>query len=837
MPRIFKTGLLLFALSFACLANAQQLVYNQSFYGIKKIDTLIYQWAACCHSTTDSTYNLVNINSHTRLFYYGIPSYDIPSNFYTNFGIYLASVNYNFGLNWSIYNSLAGLPKFVRLICRPSGYVPYGGIPVKYRNYFVGGVSLQLKSNLKQGNLYFTKIHTNNNWNGFPTTLKLTNVVVGVSNSDSLFGTKVNTISPPYLQCASFSTKHTRFPFTFISPDTSNYLTIMPEFDTTVYSQFLIGDFSLYPARSLGTRNVLVCKDDSVKISASVAGNSYDWSSGDTTQSIYAKDSGWYVSYIYITDSVLVDSVHLMYKGVNTYQKTDTTICKGTSTVLYSTKIATGNNYLWNTTDTTSTIAVNDSGKYIVRTYILNACSNTDTFNVHTNQHKFNYPPQYFDTTICKGQSLVFGNLPEANTSYFWNTNDTTPQLIIKDSGTYTRLRKYVTCQTTLTDTFVLHTQQPLPLLLPKYDTLCFGQSIVLNAHNNLYNKYSWNTTDTNAIIKVTTAGKYFVTASNNICSIKDSSVISILPLVDSLLNLPTSRDTVLCANNLLTLSCSKSQAQSNYLWNTGEVTPNIIATTSGWYRVKVNIYKCSRTDSIQITYKAVPPLKLITDTNLCEGNKIKLDVFDTTYKTYLWNTGTATSSITITQPGKYKVTASNGLCSTNDSVNVTLQSLPTINLPKDTIVCFDELNSILLSAPVGYASYRWYPTNENTASIFAKEARLYAVEVTDKNGCLNRDTTLIDEECKLRVFIPNAFTPNNDGVNDVFRISALHASEATMQIYNRWGEQVFYTGKALQEGWDGSRAFDGEYFYIVHCSSKDQTQTQDLKGMFRLLR
>ncbi|HPA36181.1 MAG TPA: gliding motility-associated C-terminal domain-containing protein, partial [Chitinophagales bacterium] len=82
-----------------------------------------------------------------------------------------------------------------------------------------------------------------------------------------------------------------------------------------------------------------------------------------------------------------------------------------------------------------------------------------------------------------------------------------------------------------------------------------------------------------------------------------------------------------------------------------------------------------------------------------------------------------------------------------------------------------------------------------------------YQVTVTDENGCRNQDTALVQvtpRECSEKlIFIPNAFTPNGDGANDTFRVRSEILTEMILKIYDRWGNEVFYTNN-ITDGWDG---------------------------------
>jgi gliding motility-associated-like protein len=124
----------------------------------------------------------------------------------------------------------------------------------------------------------------------------------------------------------------------------------------------------------------------------------------------------------------------------------------------------------------------------------------------------------------------------------------------------------------------------------------------------------------------------------------------------------------------------------------------------------------------------------------------------------------------------------------------------------------------------------------------------LYPVtlEVIDENNCSNQVTRVIEIFDLFNVFIPTAFSPNNDGVNDAFRVvgSDIDPNRFLMQIYNRWDEVIFETTD-LEKPWHGPAttdgahfAQDGVYFYrVVAYSLSKSAERKELTGWVQLLR
>ena len=138
--------------------------------------------------------------------------------------------------------------------------------------------------------------------------------------------------------------------------------------------------------------------------------------------------------------------------------------------------------------------------------------------------------------------------------------------------------------------------------------------------------------------------------------------------------------------------------------------------------------------------------------------------------------------------------------------------------------------------------SYEWSVPNETGATISSLAKGQYNVLVTDSNGCNNFGEMIVGFDNCCQPFIPNAFTPNGDGRNDVFRILYRGDMELIeLSIYNRFGQQVFTTKDPMQSWngyWKGKLADVGTYFYYTRfiCGDKgDQKVT--LKGDLTLLR
>ena len=173
----------------------------------------------------------------------------------------------------------------------------------------------------------------------------------------------------------------------------------------------------------------------------------------------------------------------------------------------------------------------------------------------------------------------------------------------------------------------------------------------------------------------------------------------------------------------------------------------------------------------------------------------------------------------------------SGGCDSLISTVSLTVATKP--NLGKGRTICLGD--SIALS-PGTFSSYKWQDGSTNPVyKVMA--GGTYSVTVTDSSGCMTSDTVEIKENYCLTIPIPNAFTPNGDGINDTWNIPQLQYFPAcTVTIFSRWGQLVF-SSVGYPKAWDGTDHGKplpaGTYYYIINL----QNSTNPLSGFVALLR
>jgi gliding motility-associated-like protein len=215
-----------------------------------------------------------------------------------------------------------------------------------------------------------------------------------------------------------------------------------------------------------------------------------------------------------------------------------------------------------------------------------------------------------------------------------------------------------------------------------------------------------------------------------------------------------------------------------------------------------------------------VPSIDLGADVEFCENDTVLLQVTNfTQFDNYLWSTGETTSEIRISKPGKYWVEGSI-MCenkTTTDTILVTEIVVEDPKLVTDTIFCS---TSLILDAEITGGSYLWHDLSTLPTYEVTKSGNYY-VDITFQN-CHKRFSSNIlgcDD-----FFIPNVFTPNNDGVNDYFGVIYDGNENIKVEVYNRWGILLFQTDiKGFS--WDGTvngePASAGVYFYVIEIGDE----------------
>lgn len=596
----------------------------------------------------------------------------------------------------------------------------------------------------------------------------------------------------------------------------------------------LINDF-IHQPRAIPKPTINIGNDTTIcfgsfNISAPQGWQSYRWSTGDTTRSITVTLPGTYYVLVGNTGFSCPEAfgyIKVSDAAIKLNLGRDTLLCPGGS---YSLHIPNDySNILWANGSTVRDSIIRSSSNIIIKAKDINGCNTADTIQVGVNQ----FPVASFgpDTIICRDQTLLLQMLPTrtfvSNAVYIWQNNSTLDTFRVRQSGLYWGKVTYRGC--TASDTINVQFINQQSVRLPNDTTLCNGDSLMIATPlTNV--SYLWNTGATTQSIKVFNSGNYSLRVTNNVCYAWDTVQVNFVPRpVFSLGN-----DTSVCAGKQIRLSTDISTA--SYLWNTGGVNNFLQVYQPGLYWLKVSRQSCSYTDSIYVILHPLPLVNLGADTTLCDQAVLQLNVANPN-SNYQWQNGSVTSSYTVDVPGIYYVHVVNEFnCTNTDTVAVRYLQTPVVTLGNDTFICAG--NSFFLNALVNTAvDYRWQ--DGSIASSFnVSDTGIFTVTVSNFCGTAQQSVVVRKGLCK--VSIPNSFSPNNDLLNDVFKMIYPYAlTDFRMIIYNRFGQKIF-TSVDMNKGWDGN--FSGKpqtrgvYVWVISFKDIDG-ETKNLKGTVYLYR
>lgn len=254
--------------------------------------------------------------------------------------------------------------------------------------------------------------------------------------------------------------------------------------------------------------------------------------------------------------------------------------------------------------------------------------------------------------------------------------------------------------------------------------TLCTGDSLLLNAANPEAT-YLWHNNSTDSTFLVTGPGTYWAEVTNYCDTLTDAIVVSYAP--QPTLNLGGDQD--ICVGDTLVLDASYLGA--TYLWQDSSTAATFQVTQPGTYHVRLDNGCDQLYDTVQISIHDSLIVDLGADTVLCPGADLWLYAANPN-ASYLWNTFASTPDYTVTSPGLYWVEVTNACETVRDSILITPQTPPTVDLGPDVTIC--QGDSLILDGFYPGSTFKWN-TGDTTSSITVFDTDLYWVEVTNPCG------------------------------------------------------------------------------------------------------
>jgi len=229
-----------------------------------------------------------------------------------------------------------------------------------------------------------------------------------------------------------------------------------------------------------------------------------------------------------------------------------------------------------------------------------------------------------------------------------------------------------------------------------------------------------------------------------------------------------------------------------NHTYNTNGVYTDTIQGSAG----------CDTVLTTTLTVYPKPIVNLGIDISVCPDSIIVLDA-ENTGATFLWNNNEITQQISAVNAGTYIVIVTKEICSTSDTIIVQHKPVFQLNLGLDVVLC--NKDTLLLNATTNGGSYVWQDGSTSSTFIVSQEGVYYVKVITECSE--SADTIQVtQEDCDCEYDISNAFSPNNDGMNDKFGVAnnCTGITDFKFEIYNRWGNLVFQSTNE-NDKWDGS--------------------------------
>jgi gliding motility-associated-like protein len=409
--------------------------------------------------------------------------------------------------------------------------------------------------------------------------------------------------------------------------------------------------------------------------------------------------------------------------------------------------------------------------------------------------------------TICEGNSFTITPSGASSYSYSGGTSVVSPTISSSYTVISTNTLGCIISNTAVCSVSVI----PIPTLSVNSGTICEGTSFTITPSGATSYTYS--------------SGSSIVTPTiNTTYVINGSSALGCINIITcSVLVIPKPSFTI--SANTLTLCLGSNSTLnafgvSSYTWNTGQtinsitVTPTISTIYSVIGSNGIGPLICSSTQTILVTVIPQTTVSAFNNDSICLGNSKVIYALGGNIYRWLPIIGVTNpnASSTIVKPTAttiYTVTASNvGQCASSATVQIFVNPVPFIYAGVDTTINIDE--TYILNG-IGNVNVGFIPTNGiplicnfcPIVEVNPKESTCYILKGQNSHQCIAYDEICIDVTKDWNIYIPNTFTPNEDGDNDIFIPIGYGISEINLSIFDRWGTLIFKSHDNII-GWDG---------------------------------
>lgn len=436
------------------------------------------------------------------------------------------------------------------------------------------------------------------------------------------------------------------------------------------------------------------------------------------------------------------------------------------------------------------------------------------------------------DTSLCVGEQIqIEAQINGSYSNFTWYGTpgaslfpNNTLSPIVSGAGNY-QIFVESTNGCTYSETFSI-TNLPTPnVVWPAITTFCPDSTFILTPEINA-EFWTWENGGQSPTFELISSDTVFITIQTGECISFDSIFIEQLqiPAVD------LGPDQTLCLGESVTLNTPIPG-----VWNNALLSNAYTVNTSNTITFNATVQGCPIRDTVLVNFQNPPSINLGSDTVLCGGTSLLL----TTEVPGVWNNSIQNNQFNVNAAGTYTFLFDNGICQVSDEIVIGYVPYLQEILPDTIDRCLGE--QIILNGTQNTATNYVWSNGITEPEQIITQSGVYTLNTSNSCETINESVFIHFSSCEHTLWIPNAFTPNGDGDNDVWAPQFSEMISLDIRIYDRWGTLVF-RGDETNFVWSGNVrngnhiAQDGAYIFAIRYATNFDV-VEEIRGHLILFR